>query len=88
VSKFIFNKKINLHKETLTKLGLYLAKRSVNKADVARRIGLSAFRLSQLSLNPKSQLRVDELYLIALAIEAEPPELLFAVCEEISLPTK
>lgn len=77
-----------MQKETLTKLGLYLAKKSVNKANVARKTGLSAFRLSQLSINPKSQLRVDELYLIALAIEADPAELLFAVCDEITLPQK
>jgi len=88
LGKFIFKKNINLQKETLTKLGLYLAKKSVNKADVARKTGLSAFRLSQLSINPKSQLRVDELYLIALAIEADPAELLFSVCQEISLPKK
>lgn len=75
-----------MHKETLTKLGLYLAKKSVNKADVARKTGLSAFRLSQLSINPKAQLRVDELYLIALAIEADPSEILLAVCKGISLP--
>jgi putative transcriptional regulator len=76
-----------LHKETLTKLGLYLAKKSVNKADVARKTGLSAFRLSQLSINPKSQLRVEELFIIALAIEADPAELLFAVCDGVTLPT-
>lgn len=75
-----------MHKETLTKLGLYLAKKSVNKADVARKTGLSAFRLSQLSINPKAQLRVDELYLIALAIEVDPSEVLSAVCKDISLP--
>ncbi len=76
-----------MHKETLTKLGLYLAKKSVNKADVARKTGLSAFRLSQLSINPKSQLRVEELYLIALAIGADAAELLFAVCDGVTLPT-
>ena len=75
-------------KETLTKLGLYLAKKSINKAEVARKTGLSAFRLSQLSINPKSQLRVDELYLIALAIESDPAELLLAVCSEIFLPQR
>ncbi len=83
---FIFKKKIDLNKETLTKLGLYLAKKSVNKANVARKTGLSAFRLSQLSINPKSQLRVDELYLIALAIEADPAEILSAVCIDVALP--
>jgi DNA-binding Xre family transcriptional regulator len=75
-----------LQKETLTKLGLYLAKKSINKAEVARKTGLSAFRLSQLSINPKSQLRVEELYLIALAIEADPADVLLTVCNEISLP--
>jgi putative transcriptional regulator len=88
MGKFIFKKKIELHKETLTNLGLYLAKKSVNKADVARKTGLSAYRLSQLSINPKSQLRVDELYLIALAIEADPAEVLKVVCQDISLPLK
>lgn len=75
-----------MQKETLTKLGLYLAKKSINKAEVARKTGLSAFRLSQLSINPKSQLRVEELYLIALAIESDPADVLLAVCNEISLP--
>ena len=75
-----------MHKETLTKLGLYLAKKSVNKAEVARKTGLSAYRLSQLSINSKSQLRVDELYLIALAIETDPAELLHTVCVDLSLP--
>ena len=88
MGKFIFKKNNNLQKETLTKLGLYLAKKSVNKADVARKTGLSAYRLSTLSINPKSQLRVDELYLIALAIEADPAELFLSVCQDLALPKK
>jgi len=75
-----------LHKETLTKLGLYLAKKSVNKADVARKTGISAFRISQISINPKAHLRVDELYLIALAIEADPSEVFAEICKDLSLP--
>ncbi|WPU97843.1 helix-turn-helix transcriptional regulator [Mucilaginibacter sp. cycad4] len=75
-----------MEKETLTKLGLYLAKKSVNKADVARKTKLSTYRLSQLSINPKSHLRVDELYLIALAIEADPGELLATICKDVKLP--
>jgi DNA-binding Xre family transcriptional regulator len=77
-----------LQKETLTHLGLYLAKKSVNKADVARKTGLSTYRISQLSINTKSHLRVDELFLIALAIEADPAELLAFVCKDVSLPVK
>jgi DNA-binding Xre family transcriptional regulator len=77
-----------LQKETLTPLGLFLAKKSVNKADVARKTGLSTYRISQLSINTKSHLRVDELFLIALAIEADPAELLAFVCKDVSLPVK
>jgi putative transcriptional regulator len=77
-----------LQKETLTHLGLYLAKKSVNKADVARKTGLSTYRISQLSINTKSHLRVDELFLIALAIESDPAELLAFVCKDVALPVK
>ncbi|SDH49650.1 helix-turn-helix domain-containing protein [Mucilaginibacter gossypii] len=84
----IFRKKTALQKETLTRLGLFLAKKSVNKADVARKTGISTYRLSQLSINLKSQLRVDELYLIALALEIDPSEVLEFVCKDLSLPKK
>tara|TARA_R110000744_G_scaffold346969_1_gene452523 strand:+ start:414 stop:632 length:219 start_codon:yes stop_codon:yes gene_type:complete len=70
----------------MTNLGLYLAKKSINKAEVARRTGLSKSRLSQLSSNESTKLRVDELYLIALAIDVEPSELLNEVCKGLRLP--
>ncbi|HAD97050.1 MAG TPA: DNA-binding protein [Cryomorphaceae bacterium] len=69
----------------MTPLGLYLAKKSINKAEVARRTGLSKSRISQLTSNESTQLRADELYLIALAIDAEPGELLEAVCGHLKL---
>ncbi|MEH6680778.1 MAG: helix-turn-helix transcriptional regulator [Sediminicola sp.] len=70
----------------MTKLGLYLAKKSINKAEVARRTGLSKSRLSQLSSNESTKLRADELYLIALAIDEDPCELLTEVCKGLKLP--
>ena len=70
----------------MTNLGLYLAKKSINKAEVARRTGLSKSRLSQLSSNESTKLRADELYLIALAIDIDPCELLHEVCKGIKLP--
>lgn len=70
----------------MTNLGLYLAKKSINKAEVARRTGLSKSRLSQLSSNESTKLRVDELYLIALAIDMDPSELLNEVCKGLKLP--
>lgn len=60
----------------MTKLGLYLAKKSINKAEVSRRTGISKSRLSQLSSNDTTKLRADELYMIALAIDIDPCEVL------------
>lgn len=69
----------------MTKLGIYLAKKSVNKAQVSRRTGLSKVRLSELSLNEKAKLRADELYLIALAMDVNPCELLENLYSELKL---
>lgn len=69
----------------MTELGLYLAKRSINKAEVSRKTGLSTYRLSQLSINPKSQPRADELYLIALAIGVQPGEMFEHLHKGLSL---
>lgn len=60
----------------MTALGEFLAKRSVNKSMVARRTGLSKARINELTLNPSSYLRAEELYLIAKAIDADPCEML------------
>lgn len=69
----------------MTKLGLYLAKKTVNKAEVSRRTGISTSRLSELTLNENTKLRADELYLIALAIDVDPHELLDYVCRDLKL---
>ncbi|MGJ7033421.1 helix-turn-helix domain-containing protein [Niabella hirudinis] len=69
----------------MTKLGLYLAQKSVNKSEVARKTGLSKARMNELTLNERSHLRADELYLIALAIDVRPVDLLEYVCGGIRL---
>ena len=69
----------------MTKLGEFFIKRAVNKALISRKTGLNPSRLSELSINPKAKLRADELYLIALAIEANPCELLDFVCGVLKL---
>ena len=69
----------------MTLLGQYLNKKSVNKAKVSRRTGISESRLSQLTSNDSTQLRAKELYLIALAIDADPCELLKEVYGDIQL---
>mgnify|MGYP002620209029 CR=1 FL=1 len=70
----------------MTELGLYLSKKSINRSEVSRRTGISKTRLSELSNNPKTILRVEELYLISLAIDIDPCEVLKVVCKDVSLP--
>ena len=60
----------------MTALEVYLAKKSVNRSDVSRKTGISKTRLSELTNNISTKLRVDELYVIALAIDIEPCEVL------------
>ncbi len=69
----------------MTELGLYLSKKSVNRSDVARKTGISKTRLSELANNERTKLRVDELYLIALAIDVEPSEVLSDICKDLRL---
>ncbi len=81
ISTFMYSK----HPYSMTSLGLYLTKKSINKAEVARRTGISKSRLSQLSSNETTKLRADELYLIALAIDVDPCEVLTEVCGDVEL---
>jgi len=69
----------------MTELGLYLAKRSINKSDVSRKTGISKVRLSELTLNETTHLRAKELYLIALAIHVEPAEMFLEIHKDICL---
>lgn len=69
----------------MTSLGLYLTKKSVNRAMISRRTGISQARLSQLTSNESTKLRADELYLIALAIDIDPGEMLKVVFSDLKL---
>ena len=69
----------------MTKLGEYLIQKSVNKSEVARKTGLSKPRLSELTLNPSAKLRADELYLIDLAIDVKPGDLLELLYSDLRL---
>ncbi len=72
----------------MTKLGIYLAQKSVNKSEVARKTGLSRARINELTLSERSHLRAEELYLIALAIDVAPAELLEYICSGLTLATQ
>lgn len=59
----------------MTTFGKFLLSKSINKAEVSRKTGISTSRLSELSRNESAQLKAEELYLIALAIDV-PPEII------------
>ena len=69
----------------MTELGLLLSRKSVNRSDVSRKTRVSKTRLTELSNNKNTKLRVDELYLIALAIDVEPAEVINEICKELTL---
>ena len=69
----------------MTKLGLYLAKKSISKAAVSNRTGISRSRMSELTLNSSTHLRAKELYLIALAIDVDPCEVLKEIYGDVNL---
>jgi DNA-binding Xre family transcriptional regulator len=64
----------------LTRLGTYFEKKSINKASVARKTGLGKNRITAITTNETARLTAEELYLIALAVEENPCELLEYVC--------
>ena len=69
----------------MTELGLFLSRKSVNRSDVSRKTGISKTRLSELANNENTKLRVDELYLIALAIDVDPCEVMTEICKDLKL---
>jgi putative transcriptional regulator len=69
----------------MTELGKFLSIKSIKKADVSRKTGISTSRLSELSRNETTKLKAEELFLIALAIDVEPIEILNKVCGNVKL---
>ncbi len=72
----------------MTELGKFLDKKSVNKAEISRRTGISPSRLSELSLKESTRFTVEELYLIALAIDTNPAVILEEVCKNLKIENK
>ena len=60
----------------MTFLGKYFTDKSLNKSEISRKTGITKSRLSQLSTNLKTNLKAEELYLIAKAIDVNPNEIL------------
>lgn len=69
----------------MTPLGEYLIQKSVKKSDVSRKTGISTSRLTELTRNEKTKLKAEEAYLIALAIDVGPGEILEKVFANLQL---
>lgn len=69
----------------MTRFGEYLSKKSTKKAEVSRKTGISPSRLSELALNESTNLKAEELYLIALAIDVNPLEILEVIFKDLKL---
>jgi len=72
--------------KVVTRLGLYLTKKAINKVYSFKNNRHKHLSIKSMSINPKTHLRIQELYLIALAIEVNPSELLDFVCNSVKLP--
>ena len=69
----------------MTELGQYLSKKSASKAEISKKTGISKSRMSELTLNPSTQLRARELYLIALALDVDPCEMIKEIFKDVKL---
>ncbi len=69
----------------MTDLGIFLSKKSASKAEISKKTGISKSRMSELTLNPSTQLRLREFYLIALALDVDPCEMLNEICQDVKL---
>lgn len=69
----------------MTFLGKYLTDKSINKAEVSRKTGIRKSRLSQLSTKDNTNLKAEELYLIAKAIDADTNEILERIYGHLKL---
>jgi putative transcriptional regulator len=69
----------------MTKLGEFLARKSVNKGIVARKTGLNKQRMGEITVYSDEKIRAKELYLIALAINVSPCEIFSYVCKDLKL---
>ena len=72
-------------KNTLTDFGLFLAQRSVNKSQVSLKTGISKTRMTRLTTKNNSFLRAGELYLVAMAIDVDPCDMLKFLYKDLKL---
>jgi len=70
----------------MTTLGLYFAKKLINRAELARKTGITENRMYNLAESDKSEIRGREIHLICLALDIHPNELHEILFGELKLP--
>ena len=70
----------------MTTLGLFFAKRLINRSELSRKTGIKVSRLTVLSTKENSRLFAFELHLIALALDMTTQELDDILFGDIKLP--
>jgi DNA-binding Xre family transcriptional regulator len=70
----------------MTTLGLYFAKKLINRAELARKTGITENRMYNLAENETTEIRGKELHLIAMALEIKPNELHEILFGDLKLP--
>jgi DNA-binding Xre family transcriptional regulator len=70
----------------MTKLGLYFAKKLINRAELARKTGITENRMYNLAENDTTEIRGREVHLIALALEMEANDLHEILFGDLKLP--
>jgi DNA-binding Xre family transcriptional regulator len=70
----------------MTTLGLYCAKKLINRAELARKTGITENGMYNLVENETTEIRGKELHLIAMALDIKPNELHETLFGDLKLP--
>ena len=70
----------------MTTLGLYFTKKFINRAELARKTGITENRMYNLTESNKTEIRGKEIHLIALALDMEPNDLHKVLFDDLKLP--
>jgi len=69
----------------LTRLGIYLSKKPLSQAKLARMTGISKDRISRLNLDANTKPTIEEIYLISLALNVSIQDITECICGHLNL---
>lgn len=73
-------------KDVMTKFGQFLQDRYFNHTDLAKKTGITKYRMYNLRTKEKAEIKIDELYKVCLVLKIDPKELLEILCVDVQLP--